>query len=167
MVKETEEILIKLLKNNELRMEVFKEEFGVEKIVITKKVINQKSSETNRDKLNKVISEKLIKLGIPEQEDGYKYLHEAILIGYNNKNAIYDFNRLIYPEVVKKFSVSEEKVKKGMKKAIKMAWSKKENVEEQKIFRNTIYEKYGMPTNKQLITVIVNELKIFEKEITK
>lgn len=167
MAKETEEILKKLLENSELRMEVFKEELGVEKIVITKNSINQEVSMIqNRiyiNRLNKAISEKLSKLGISEYDDGYKYLHEAIRIGYEQKDSIYNINRLIYPALVKKFSVTDTEVRSKMKEAIKMAWAKGENVEEQEIFKNTICEKYGVPTNKQLIATIVNELLIFEK----
>ena len=163
MVKETEEILKKLLENNELRMEVFKEEFGVEKIVITKKDITQNRSHIK--KLNKANSDQLIKLGIPKQEDGYKYLHEAIRIGYENNDAIYDVNRLIYPILEKNFSVTNIEVRRKIKEAIKIAWSKEEYAEEQKIFRNAIDKKYGIPTNKQLITTIVNVLKILKKDL--
>lgn len=167
MAKETEEKLKKLLEKNLLQMEVFEEGFGVEKIVITKKKIDEKSSiiqnQKYTNKLNRAIEERLIKLGIPGDEDGYKYLHEAIRIGYEEENSVCHVNRLIYPIIAKKFSVTSTEINKKIKEAIKMAWSKAENVEEQKIFKNVINQVYKVPTNVQLIGAVVNELQIFEK----
>lgn len=167
MAKKTEEKLKMLLEKNVLQMEVFEEGFGVEKIVITKKKVSQNSSMSKSqkyiDKLNRAIEERLIKLGIPGDEDGYKYLHEAIRIGYEKENSVCHVNGLIYPKIAKKFSVTSTEINKKIKEAIKIAWSKPENVEEQKIFKNSINQTYKVPTNVQLIGAVVNELKIFEK----
>ncbi|MBQ2938564.1 MAG: sporulation initiation factor Spo0A C-terminal domain-containing protein [Clostridia bacterium] len=174
MVKETAEIL----KNKELRIEVLNKNTNKDRIVITTihkpKMQEQISQEDTIQKdgvlqdatdVDKLISEKLNKLGIPKHKAGYQYLYDAILMGYENIETIYNVDRLIYPVIAGQYFLTESAIKLSIRNVINIAWNSGDIKEEQKTFGNIIDPKRGKPTNNQFIATIVVELQLSKRHL--
>ena len=76
-----------------------------------------------KDKLSYKIRDVLQKIGIPQHILGYRYLSEAIILFYKDKNYIHSMTTKLYPEIAKKCNTSPSRVERSIRHALKVATS--------------------------------------------
>lgn len=96
--------------------------------------------------------------GILPNLKGYKYLKEAIVSGYSNREVLDAVTKFLYPEIAKHNNTTADRVERAIRHAIESAWSK--------CGGNGFYEKMGFghaygnkrPTNSEYIFAVVEYL---------
>ena len=165
--------LLNFLKNDELRIEIIKEEGEIKKVIVNQNSdqdIPKQISENNigcknnedidEDVLNKKILEVMLNLGLSISTKGFMYIYEAICILYKkNEKLIKNNSKWIFVEIGKKYDNISHSVRITIRTTIKIAWEKG-NLEEQKnIFGYTREESEKHPGNREFVNSIVAYLK--------
>lgn len=96
--------------------------------------------------------------GILPNLKGYKYLKEAIVKGYCNREMLDAVTKYLYPEVAEAHNTTSDRVERAIRHAIESAWSK--------CGGNGFYKKMGFaefysdrrPTNSEYIFAVVEYL---------
>ena len=70
------------------------------------------------------ITEIMLNLGVPAHLRGYRYLREAVLMSAADMELVGSVTKLLYPEVAKKFKVTDQKVERGIRNAIEVSWER-------------------------------------------
>lgn len=96
--------------------------------------------------------------GILPNLKGYKYLKEAIVMGYSNNEVLDAVTKFLYPQIAKKNNTTSDRVERAIRHAIESAWNK--------CGGNGFYTKMGFtslygnkrPTNSEYIFAVVEYL---------
>ena len=70
------------------------------------------------------ITDIMLNLGVPAHLRGYRYLREAVLMSAEDMELVGSVTKLLYPEVAKKFKVTDQKVERGIRNAIEVSWER-------------------------------------------
>ena len=97
-------------------------------------------------------------LGVPAHIKGYQYLRDAILMVVDNLETINSITKLLYPEIAKKYKTSPSRVERAIRHAIEVAWNRGQIDIMNEIFRYTISDGKGKPTNSEFIAMIADKL---------
>lgn len=109
---------------------------------------------------DEIITRYLFAMGVSAHHDGFKFIREAVTIYLDSKNRNIGITTEIYPEIARRYGVSEKIVERSIRYAIEMAWLRG-NVENQyRLFGYTVKEDKGRPTNKECITLIAERTKM-------
>lgn len=76
----------------------------------------------NRKKHMMRVTDLLRRMGVPAHLNGYYYLRSAIIISLGDSSAVSSVTKLLYPEIAKEFVTTEQKVERGIRNAIEVAW---------------------------------------------
>lgn len=68
------------------------------------------------------VTDLLRRMGVPAHLNGYYYLRSAIIISLGDSSAVSSVTKLLYPEIAKEFVTTEQKVERGIRNAIEVAW---------------------------------------------
>lgn len=108
------------------------------------------------------ITELIIKLGIPANMKGYRYLKKALMLALDNEALLESVTKRLYPEVAKECSVTSAQVERSIRNAVARAWSSgctdTEYVESKLHCR---ISDSSRPTNCQLIALICDSMRQF------
>lgn len=99
-------------------------------------------------------------LGVPAHIKGYQYLRDAILMVVDNLEVINSITKLLYPEIAKKYKTSPSRVERAIRHAIEVAWNRGQIDIMNEIFRYTISDGKGKPTNSEFIAMIADKLML-------
>lgn len=99
-------------------------------------------------------------MGITSRYTGYKYLIDAVLLGYENEEKLTHITKDVYPELAKKYHASVWMIETDIRKVIEQCWKKTDPQRIEKYFAQKAYEK--RPTNTEFISQIVYYLKTNE-----
>lgn len=122
-------------------------------------VINDDLKRKNKNMhIERMISTILNGTGILPNLKGYKYLKEAIALGFQNREFLAAVTKLLYPEIARNNNTSTDRVERAIRHAIASAWNKCEG--------NGFYKKMGFgdafkdkrPTNSEYIFAVVEYL---------
>lgn len=125
------------------------------------------SAEENRAFVNaarreREITELIIKLGIPANMKGYRYLKKALMLALDNEALLDSVTKRLYPEVARECSVTSAQVERSIRNAVAYAWNHgctdTEYVEGKLHCR---ISDSSRPTNCQLIALICDSLRQF------
>lgn len=64
----------------------------------------------------------LHRMGVPAHLKGYYYLRSAIMISLQENNMVSSVTKLLYPKIAKEYFTTEQKVERGIRNAIEVAW---------------------------------------------
>ncbi|MDE6687073.1 MAG: sporulation initiation factor Spo0A C-terminal domain-containing protein [Lachnospiraceae bacterium] len=64
----------------------------------------------------------LHRMGVPAHLKGYYYLRSAIMISLQENNMVCSVTKLLYPKIAKEYFTTEQKVERGIRNAIEVAW---------------------------------------------
>ncbi|HWQ59312.1 MAG TPA: sporulation initiation factor Spo0A C-terminal domain-containing protein [Clostridia bacterium] len=109
---------------------------------------------------DEIITRYLFAMGVCAHHDGFKYMRDAVALYLDSRNRSLGITTGIYPEIARRYGISEKIVERSIRYAIEMAWLRG-NVENQyRLFGYTVKEDKGRPTNKECITLIAERTKI-------
>ncbi len=126
---------------------------------VTGVVINDELENKNKTNyVERMTSSVLNGTGILPNLKGYKYLKEAIVMGYMDNNVLDAVTKFLYPEIAKHNNTTAERVERAIRHAIESAWNK--------CGGNGFYSKMGFadaysskrPTNSEYIFAVVEYL---------
>lgn len=100
-------------------------------------------------------------IGIPAHIKGYRYLREAVKIVLNSSYVINKVTRVLYPGVAELFQTSPNRVERGIRHAIEVAWesSQVETIKDKQ--GNSIFSIDKKPTNKEFIALLTNIFNLY------
>ena len=106
------------------------------------------------------ITEILRSLGVPAHICGYKFLREAILFYIYNPDINRMITKTLYPAVAEHFGTTPQKVERGIRHAIELAWGYG-TIELMKTdTRSPVFGLQGKPTNAQLIAILADWVRL-------
>ena len=114
-----------------------------------------KKEELTEFDLEMKVSNLLKQMGVPVNVKGYRYLIDAIIMTYNDRDLITAITKQLYPEVAKKHHSTWFKIERDIRSAIDSTW-KRGNME----FIKTIFigNRENRPTNSEFIAIVVEKI---------
>ncbi len=111
--------------------------------------------------LDETLSSIFYMIGIPAHIKGYRYLREAVKIVLNSPYVINKVTKVLYPGVAELFQTSPNRVERGIRHAIEVAWENKEveNIKDKQ--GNSIFSIDKKPTNKEFIALLTNIFNLY------
>jgi two-component system response regulator (stage 0 sporulation protein A) len=102
----------------------------------------------------KVITYYLLKMGFQARNRGYRYLRDAIIIGYVNNNMLKSVTKRLYPVIAEKYDVTVFQVESSIRNAIELAWDEG-NPTELRACLGACVDSEIRPTNSEVIERLV------------
>ncbi len=111
--------------------------------------------------LDETLSSIFYMIGIPAHIKGYRYLREAVKIVLNSPHVINKITKVLYPGVGDIFQTSPNRVERGIRHAIDIAWETRqvENIKDKQ--GNSIFSFEKKPTNKEFIALLTNVFNFY------
>lgn len=106
----------------------------------------------------------LQQLGVPAHLNGYYYLRSAILISYRESNSVSSVTKLLYPEIAKSYHTSQQKVERGIRNAIEVAWKNGNRSFLEKELGYLITASTRRPSNSEYIAKTVDYIRMKQME---
>lgn len=106
----------------------------------------------------------LQQLGVPAHLMGYYYLRSAIFISYKENNSVSSVTKLLYPEIAKQYETSQQKVERGIRNAIEVAWKNGNPEFFKQEFGYLLGSNSKRPSNSEYIARIVDYIRMKELE---
>jgi two-component system, response regulator, stage 0 sporulation protein A len=110
--------------------------------------------------LNSEITAILHEIGVPAHIKGFLYLRESIALVYSNIEILGSINKVLYPEVAKKYRTTSSRVERAMRHAIEVAWNRGNIDAISSIFSYTVSLAKSKPTNQEFISMIADRLRL-------
>ena len=99
-------------------------------------------------------------LGVPAHIKGYQYLRDAIIMVIEDLEMINGVTKLLYPDIAKKYKTTSSRVERAIRHAIEVAWNRGQIEVIDEIFRYTISNGKGKPTNSEFIAMIADKIRL-------
>ena len=106
------------------------------------------------------VTEMMLDLGVPAHLRGYRYLRESILMSMDDMELVGSVTKLLYPEVAKKFHVTDQKVERGIRNAIEVSWERGNKDTFMDIFGYCAEEGRTRPTNSEYIARMADKVRL-------
>lgn len=97
----------------------------------------------------------MVQVGFQARQRGYRYLREAVWVGYHEPETLTSVTKLLYPKVAKLFSTTDKQVERAIRNAIETAWEKGNQEALQAFFKDIYGDGSIRPTNTEVIEVLV------------
>ena len=109
-------------------------------------------------KREQYITDIMLDLGVPAHLRGYRYLREAIQMSVDDMELVGSVTKLLYPEIAKKFRVTDQKVERGIRNAIEVSWERGNPELFQELFGYNGLHGAPRPTNSEYIARIADKV---------
>ena len=106
------------------------------------------------------ITEIMLNLGVPAHLRGYRYLREAVLMSAEDMELVGSVTKLLYPEVARKFKVTDQKVERGIRNAIEVSWERGNTELFDEIFGYSAQDGRVRPTNSEYIARLADKVRL-------
>lgn len=106
------------------------------------------------------VTEMMLDLGVPAHLRGYRYLRESILMSMEDMELVGSVTKLLYPEVAKKFHVTDQKVERGIRNAIEVSWERGNKETFKDVFGYCAEEGRTRPTNSEYIARMADKVRL-------
>lgn len=106
------------------------------------------------------VTEIMLDLGVPAHLRGYRYLREAVIMSMDDMELVGSVTKLLYPEVAKKFRVTDQKVERGIRNAIEVSWERGNKDAFVDIFGYCAQEGRIRPTNSEYIARLADKVRL-------
>ncbi len=100
-------------------------------------------------------------LGVPNHIKGFMFLKEAVRIVYNDREALGQITRYLYPRIAKSFNTTSSRVERAIRHAIEVGWSRGNADAMSKILGYNVSTKKKF-TNSEFIALIANYVDLHE-----
>lgn len=109
------------------------------------------------------ITEMLHEIGVPAHIKGYQYMRYAIGLVVEDMSILNSITKTLYPEIAIKFQTTPNRVERAIRHAIETAWERSDFETVNKMFRYTIRNDKGKPTNSEFIALLADKLRLKNK----
>lgn len=106
------------------------------------------------------ITNLLHELGVPAHIRGYQYLRYAIALVINDITILNSITKALYPEIAIKFDTTPNRVERAIRHAIETSWERSELDVINRLFRYTVRNDKGKPTNSEFIALLADKLRL-------
>jgi len=125
------------------------------------KVVLAEAERKGEKKMHKAITRILLRLGVPPNIKGFRYLRDAISDVIEDISLLSEITKRLYPNIARKNNDTASRVERDMRHAINTAWARAGRTELiVKLFGDSISKKTGKPTNGQLIAAIADYISM-------
>lgn len=110
----------------------------------------------------------LHRMGVPAHLKGYYYLRSAIMISLQENNTVSSVTKLLYPKIAKEYFTTEQKVERGIRNAIEVAWKHGNPDFFEEEFGYSSVAGRDRPSNSECIARVVDHIRmedLLEEEI--
>ena len=115
----------------------------------------------NRHKsLEVVVTELMHEMGVPAHVKGYQYFRDAILRVLSDESLANNITKELYPKVATKYNTSPDRVERGIRHAIELAWVRGNVDLMTEYFGYTINLQKGKPTNAEFIAMVSDRIRL-------
>lgn len=104
----------------------------------------------------------LHRMGVPAHLKGYYYLRSAIMISLQENNMVSSVTKLLYPRIAKEYFTTEQKVERGIRNAIEVAWKNGNPDFFETEFGYSSVTGCDRPSNSECIARVVDHLRMEE-----
>ena len=106
------------------------------------------------------VTDILHEIGVPAHIRGYHYMREAIIMAVTDIDILNYITKELYPCIAKKGNTTPSRVERAIRHAIEVAWSRGRIDAIDNIFRYTVSNLKGKPTNSEFIALIADKLRL-------
>lgn len=106
------------------------------------------------------VTDIMLDLGVPAHLRGYRYLREAVLMSMDDMELVGSVTKLLYPEIAKKFRVTDQKVERGIRNAIEVSWDRGNKETFQDLFGYSAEDGRSRPTNSEYIARLADKVRL-------
>lgn len=129
---------------------------GIVILVIAKRYMGWRK----KVKREQYITDIMLDLGVPAHLRGYRYLREAVLMSTEDMELVGSVTKLLYPEIAKRFHVTDQKVERGIRNAIEVSWERGNKDAFRDIFGYSAEEGRVRPTNSEYIARLADKVRL-------
>lgn len=108
----------------------------------------------------KIVYRHLLRLGVPTEMRGYKYLKTAIMLCLQNEEYIYATTKMLYPMVAKKYMTAPTSVERNIRTAVEHVCKNTSQEVLRKYFGNVWNTQKDKLTNRKFIGGLVEYIKM-------
>lgn len=102
----------------------------------------------------------MLEIGVPVHLKGYHYLREAICLTAENMELVGSVTKLLYPQIAKRFSTTDQKVERAVRNAIEVSWERGNIGLFENIFGYSRQTGKTRPTNSEYITCLADKVRL-------
>lgn len=106
------------------------------------------------------VTDIMLDLGVPAHLKGYRYLREAVLMSIDDMELVGSVTKLLYPEIAKKFRVTDQKVERGIRNAIEVSWDRGNKETFRELFGYSTEDGRSRPTNSEYIARLADKVRL-------
>ena len=116
--------------------------------------------EAQEETADERITNLFLTLGIPAHIKGYQYLREAVRMVLENHDVINRITKELYPGIARRFDTSASKVKRAMRHAIEVAWTRGRLEAVNQMYGYRVFAREDKPTNGEFIAMVADKLAV-------
>lgn len=102
----------------------------------------------------------LLKIGVPINLTGFKYLKSAITKAFQDEKMISSYTKRLYPALANEYNVNVSVVERGIRNAIEVATNRRNSVGINELFGFEVFDYSYKPSNSELIGLLVEKLNL-------
>lgn len=102
----------------------------------------------------------LHEIGVPAHIKGYQYLRCAIAMVVEDMSILNSITKTLYPEIAIRYETTPNRVERAIRHAIETAWERSDVEVINKLFRYTIRNDRGKPTNSEFVAMLADKLRL-------
>ena len=106
-----------------------------------------------------LVANLLISLGMPAHLNGYRFIHQAVLMVLDRPDMLYNITCTLYPAVAKQFSTTASRVERSIRHAIYVAWTQGGPEVFNKALENQAFTYADKPTNCEMIALLSERVR--------
>ena len=118
------------------------------------------SPQKEENSLTEEVSSIMHELGIPAHLVGYTYIRECILKTIEDPDIMRHVTSGLYPYIAVQNNTTVNRVERGIRTAIEIAWNRGNTEVMQKIFGYSVSFDKGKPTNSEFIAMVADYLQM-------
>ena len=111
-------------------------------------------------RVEQLISELMLDMGVPAHLKGYRYIRTAVLMAEEDMKVVGSVTKLLYPEIAKQYNTTDGKVERAIRNAIEISWERGNKKTFEEMFGYCAESGQGRPTNSEYIAAIADTVRM-------
>lgn len=108
-------------------------------------------------KISEIVSLLLLKIGIPPNLKGFRYIREGVSLIINDGSLIENYNNGLYPRLAETFGENKCSIERNIRHAIEVSYNHEKKNKLMEVLGYEVYS-YEKPTSRQLISLLVENV---------
>lgn len=114
--------------------------------------------------MERVATDLILKLGVPANIKGYRFLREAILMVWNDMELVSSVTKLLYPGIARKYGTTDKKVERAIRNAVETSWKRGDDKIFFQLFGYSQNTGRTRPTNSEFIARVADEIYLSQQQ---